>query len=323
MDGVSVTSIDSGKGGTTDKVTQDTSGENSDNGTNESSGTESGNTSNTTASTDGSSNGTETGTGNSTDSSSSVPEAVIKVDSGRTYEASNSLSHMSSDDTEVVTYEESASKGHSADITLGIEGNYVEGEGSLYEYGSDTNNIKIGHYEGSAGYGIEYNPSDNSFKANVVDIGGEFVTIEGNIGTQNDPGDLLAADAHVEALSTGANASLGIEYEDDKFSAGASLKAEATLAEASATGEIHITPKSVYDNTLGAIFDMAGWEDVSALPDSWDHGIVIGATGTIGIGASAAAEAQIVSDDDFTGVQVGTKVGLGPQAGVNLQIGVK
>ncbi len=205
----------------------------------------------------------------------------------------------------------------------GVSGIVAEAKGKSADgYFEGSAKATIGHAEASAGFGYGYDPEKDGYTLGA-EAKAKVSVIEGEAKGTAARG-LLEVGAKGEALSAGAEASTGVTWSKDKVEAGAKAGAEANLVKGEAEGKINITPKTIYDNTIGSV---VGW----ASPDSkyksaakWlDHGVVIGAKGEAGIGAAASAEAKAGATKEMIYAEAGVKLGAGPMAGVKLLLGIK
>ena len=172
-----------------------------------------------------------------------------------------------------------------------------------------------------AGGDVSYTKTADGFVAKA-EAKAEAVVFSGS--AKGSAGGLLEGELSAEVLSARASASAAIVKDAHGAEAKVEAGAEAVLAKVSGKGAVTITPKSIYDNTIGAALNfVTPGSEFAKLPDSWDHGIVIGAEGEAGIGAAAKAEASAGVVDGVYRVSAGLTVGAGPMAGVKAFLGFK
>ncbi len=197
---------------------------------------------------------------------------------------------------------------------------------SLLFYGEEKgNHLHIGRVEANASAGYGYDPKTQTIGLNAK-LDGKVSLLQGQLkGTAL--GKALEGTGKLEVLSAGANLDAGIKLGGkDGFSAKASAGAEATLVKGSLEGKLNLTPKTIYDNTVGRVVGMfAPNSKWTKAPDFLDHGLVLGGSAEAGIGAAAKAEASVGKDEKTGawGFKAGAKAGAGPMAGLKLFIGVK
>lgn len=208
-----------------------------------------------------------------------------------------------------------------AKVAVGYDHKLAEGGHTLLGEDGGDNYLKAGAYnaDAKAGYSFDALKKQHAVtvgvegKASVVELQAKGTTLNG----------ALEGQVNAEALSIeGKFNPLKAEMSPDGFSAVAEAGVEATLIKGSASGQINITPKTVYDNTLGLAVGLFS-EKYSKMPAYMDHGVVIGAKGEAGIGAAAEAHLGVKSENGVTGISMGAKVGAGPMAGLKLFFGVK
>jgi len=216
-------------------------------------------------------------------------------------------------------------KGHEAKVEVKTGVSLIEAEvkgKSADGYFEGSAKATIGHAEASAGFGYGYDPEKHEHtlgaeakaKVSVIEAEAKGTAAKG----------LLEAGVKGEVLSAGAEASAGVTWSKEKVEVGAKAGAEANLIKGEAEGKINITPKTIYDNTLGSV---VGWfspkSKFASAPKWMDHGLVVGAKGELGIGAAASAEAKAGVTKEMIYAEAQLKAGLGPMAGVKLLLGIK
>ncbi len=206
-------------------------------------------------------------------------------------------------------------------LSVGIK---VQKSDDLERFGDKDNFVSLGHYDGSVGTGYDYDPAKDQHSFNVVKLEGRFATVESQAKGSAAKG-LLEAEVKGEVLSVEANVTpLSIVTGKDTFLVKSEAGAEANLVKVAGAGRVNITPKTLYDNTVGTVVEfVAPGSDYAEAPEWLDHGVVVGAGGEAGIGAAAKASAEAGIEDGVAGVEAEVKVGLGPMAGLKLFVGVK
>jgi len=131
-------------------------------------------------------------------------------------------------------------------------------------------------------------------------------------------GGALEGELRGEVLSAeGSFVPFAISISPEGVKAEAEVGAEANLVKATGNFKVNLTLKKILDNTVGIV--VQDWH----APDSWNHGIVIGAKGEAGIGAAAKASAGIGANKEGIYIKAEAKLGLGPMAGLNVIFGFK
>lgn len=200
----------------------------------------------------------------------------------------------------------------------------AEGEVAKYSYDDGSNSAKATALAGKAELksGVSYDKDKKEWSADLVkgELSGSVAAGE----AEHKFGNSGSVKAAGEALSAKAEAGIGISKSPDKFKAGASAGAEANLVKGSLEGMVNVTPKTIYDNSVGRAVDaIYPGSPYAKAPDYLDHGLVLGAQGEAGIGAAAKASADIIKDQAGARMELGAKLGAGPMAGVKAILGVK
>lgn len=211
--------------------------------------------------------------------------------------------------------------------SIGVKAEKKVFDEELLFYGDEEGtNLRIGHAEGKAAVGYDYDPETAVHSIDVVKLEGSPAVVKAETQGKTLKG-ALEGKGEIEALSAGANLDAGVSFGGDVgFEAKAGVGAEANLVKGSAQGQVNITPKTIYDNSIGAVVGLfspgSSW---ASAPDYLDHGIVVGAKGEAGIGAAAKAEAAVGKDEEkgAWGISAEAKAGFGPMAGLKLFLGVK
>lgn len=185
-------------------------------------------------------------------------------------------------------------------------------------YGDEDNNVKIGVHKSALAAGYE---RDFGNKRDIYGLHAEqyFAAATAQAKGSAVKG-LVEGSASAEALSVKASGMIG--YVDGKGFKGvkAEAGAEASLIKGGVSGQVNITPKTLYDNSLGRIVGLAEPE-WGELPAWTDHGIFVGAEAEAGIGAAAKGVAQLNAEN--MSVKAGLLVGAGPMAGFYATFGIK
>ncbi len=121
------------------------------------------------------------------------------------------------------------------------------------------------------------------------------------------------------------SAALSVGYKQTADFKGAEIEGglEAVAVKGEISGSLNVSPKSIYDNTIGQIVrTVTNDENRGHLDEKWNHGVKIGLTGEAGIGAAAKASARAGYIDGIWGVTTGGEIGAGPMAGFKALVGV-
>lgn len=134
---------------------------------------------------------------------------------------------------------------------------------------------------------------------------------------------LVGGKVEGEALSASAEGGVGFRKSEDFAGVEGKIGGELVLVQASAEGTINISPKTLYDNTLGPFLSWVSGDPAKRTLDSaYDHGLRIGGRGEAGVGAAAGASAQAGKIGGAYGVTAEAKAGAGPMAGFKVFVGV-
>jgi len=209
-------------------------------------------------------------------------------------------------------------------IKIGFEAEKKIYDDQLLYYGNENANVKIGHAEASKGFGYGYDPEKGEHEFTLGKLSGKASGIEAELKGKKAKG-LLEGSVKGEALSASGELTLPtVTVSKEKIEAAAKVGLEANLIKGEAEGKINITPKTIYDNTLGSV---VGWfspkSKFASAPKWMDHGLVVGAKGELGIGAAASAEAKAGLTKEMIYAEAQVKAGLGPMAGIKLFFGIK
>ncbi|MBF0233810.1 MAG: PAAR domain-containing protein [Desulfamplus sp.] len=209
----------------------------------------------------------------------------------------------------------------SAEIGFKLEQKTYDNQ--LLYYGNENANVKIGHAESSVGTGYSYDLEKKEHKFTAVEAKGKVSVIEAGAKGKAAKG-LLEGEVKGEALSIAGEAVFGATVSKDSAEVKAGVGAEANLIKGEAKGQVNITPKTIYDNTVGSAVSLFSPKSkFASAPKFLDHGVVIGAKGEAGIGAAAKAEAGAGVKKGVAYVEAEVKLGAGPMAGLKLFLGVK
>lgn len=197
-----------------------------------------------------------------------------------------------------------------------LKAKWLKKEWALYqdEGGDKDNYIKglSGKFEASSTIG--YDIDEQKYEATLVKLVAEGAlgemqrTATGGKGALN--GTVSGA---VGKISGDVN--LGASYGQGKAEVAAGAGVEAIAIEASGEGKLRITPKTIYDNTVGRLTD-------TEASSSWDYGVEVGGKVQAGVGAAAKAEAKAALDQGAATVEAELKAGFGPSAGAKIIFGV-
>lgn len=203
---------------------------------------------------------------------------------------------------------------------LSIEGGR-EGEAHFLTVGDDDY-LTLGYAKGSAKVGYSHDPLTGQHQLDLLNLEGRASVLHGEAETYV-ANNALNLKGDVDVLSAaGSLRPVSVEWGDDVGVSG-EVGASAVVAQASAEGALRLTPKTIYDNSLGAAVNFFSPGSRFAHLPSWtDYGLAGGLRGEVGFGAAASAEYQVGRFDGFTGITLGAKAGAGPMAGVRTFLGI-
>jgi uncharacterized Zn-binding protein involved in type VI secretion len=209
-------------------------------------------------------------------------------------------------------------------IKIGVEFEKKIYDDQLLYYGDENANIKIGHAKADKSFGYGYDPEKGEHEFTLGKLSGKASVIDAEVNFTSEKG-LVDTSLKAEALSVSGEFTLpSITVSKEKLEVATKVGVEANLVKGELEGKINITPKTIYDNTVGSV---VGWfspeSKYTSAPKWMDHGIVIGAKGEAGIGAAASAEAKVGATKEMIYAEAELKAGFGPMAGVKLLFGVK
>ena len=210
------------------------------------------------------------------------------------------------------------------DVAIDAKVSKTSEKDSLY-FGSDDNFLRVGHQESTKSSGYSYDPLEGEHRIDVINLRYKAAVIEGQFKGTTAKG-LLEGKVEYEVLSVDARLTpLSAYYKDSKnYGVESKVGVEAVVAQVEGKAQTNITPKTLYDNTIGravGFFDPQS-KYVSAV-DWLDHGLVLGVAGEAGIGAAAKIEGGFKVDDGVRKLEFGGKLGAGVMAGFKGFIGVK
>lgn len=213
-------------------------------------------------------------------------------------------------------------------VELKWEKDLLEGkQTSLKKLGGEDNYLKFGNVEAKLAKGYKLDLGKGEFEVTPLSLKGKVSGVEGQLQGETLSG-LVGAKGTLEAFSAeGEFTPLSAIANKEGLEVKSGVGAEAALVKGSLEGKINITPKTIYDNTLGAavgaVEGLFREPKLNKLPSSWDHGIIVGAKGEAGIAAAAKAEAALkVTGKEIT-ASAEVKLGVGPMAGLKVFFGVK
>jgi len=191
-------------------------------------------------------------------------------------------------------------------------------ENELLYYGSEDNNIRVGVNDKTYALGYEHDFQSNRDLLGVVaERQVALVTGQG----KHKFGEEAEVSGQFEVLSGKATGTFALVNSADFVGAKGEIGGEANLVKGAVGGQINITPRTVYANTLGKV--------VGAFKPEWKElpsnkyttkGVFLGGGAEAGIGAAAKANAELnLKKMRFDG---GAKVGFGPMAGLSASFGL-
>ncbi len=191
-------------------------------------------------------------------------------------------------------------------------------ENEFLYYGSDDNNVRVGVNDTTFALGYEHD-----FQANrdilglVAEKQFAAVTAQG----KHKFGEDAEIGGQIEVMSAKGSLTVAAISSPDFVGGKIEGGGEINLIKGSAAGQINITPRTVYANTLGKV--------VGAFKPEWKElpsnkyttkGVFIGGGGELGVGAAAKANAELnLKKMRFDG---GAKIGFGPMAGLSTSFGL-
>ena len=196
-------------------------------------------------------------------------------------------------------------------VKIGISHNWLDKENSFRE----NDYFKFLHYQLQARSGYNYDVTKHEHELSLINLKGRFTVLEGDYDKPFGPAN---AGVHGELGTVeGEFTPLALTASPGKVAAKSEVGVEAVLAKGDIHGQVYITPKSVYDATVGHIFDTSAPEYLG------EHGIVVYGKGEAGYGAAAKAEGSVFGGSEGVGAELTVKLGYGPEAGGTLGLTVK
>lgn len=199
-----------------------------------------------------------------------------------------------------------------------VKGQVYSGQRSALLYGDDDTNIQVGMRKAAVAVGYEHDFNDNRDILGLY-IEGQVAGIAGQAkGTLAN--NLLEGNVQGEVLSAKGSAMAGYMRSSDFNGIKAEAGAELNLVKGGASGQVNITPKTIYDNTLGRAVGLVR-PDLRHLSEDYDHGIFFGAEVEGGVGLAAKGTFKANAQD--MSIKMGGLIGAGPMAGVYAIFGIK
>ena len=191
-------------------------------------------------------------------------------------------------------------------------------------YGNENANVKISHADADLKFGYSHDVEKGEHNFTLFQLKGKYAVVDAKAHGKAAKG-LLEGEVKAEALSIAGELTLPtLTVRPGKAEVKAKLGGEANLIKGEAKGQVNITPKTIYDNTIGGV---VGWfspdSKYTSAPKWLDHGVVIGAKGEAGIGAAAEIEGAAGVKDGVYFIEGGAKAGAGPMAGLKVFLGIK
>ena len=192
-------------------------------------------------------------------------------------------------------------------------------EATWLHYGDADNFARFGHVEYQRRHGAGYDAIKNEYYADAIRLQGKVTVVEVQ-GKKSVAKELLSGKLRGEAGSVAADFTVGSTFKDlSNFDAKAEAGFEFVAVQGAAGGEIKITAKTVYDNTIGSVVEFfEPKSDWTRLSKGWDRGVIVGAEGEAGFGAAAKAGVGFENKDGILKGKAGAKAGSGPMAGVKV-----
>ena len=194
---------------------------------------------------------------------------------------------------------------------------------SFLHYGTEDNYVKFGAANKKLETGYHYDPVEESHNLSIISANAGVSAVSAHSEGTHVNG-LLEHEVDFEYLSASAKADLSVVKDKEGVRLNAELGVDATVVSLSGKVQVNITPKSIYDNTVGSLVEFITPGSKFAKAPEWsDHGIVFGVRGEAGFGAAASVGGTIGQMDGAFGVSLSAKVGYGPMAGANTFFGFK
>jgi hypothetical protein len=197
---------------------------------------------------------------------------------------------------------------------LAAEYQWLEESGEYLKFGSDENNIRLGTYDAELKSEMSYDLDKGEFELTPIDAMAKVALAQAHAEGEALKG-LVGGEANAEFMSAEAHGKLSANWQKGQGGAEASVGASAVAAKVDGQASVRLTPKTMYDNTVGRLTN-------TSLSKGWDKGISLGAGGEAGVGAAAEAKAGITKDSGGVSMELGAKVGAGPMLGLAVNVGI-
>ena len=200
------------------------------------------------------------------------------------------------------------------DLVLSIKKTWLDVEGAVKTWGDKDNHLSLLSGKADIESEAAFSLGKGELEVTPVNASVEGELVEGKL-TQTALHGAFKSSETLDVGKVDSNAKITANISKDHAEVGASVGAEAMVIQGTAEGSIRITPKTIYDNTVGR------WTGTEA-SKAWDVGVKLGATGEAGYGVSAKASAGAEINDHEAIVEAKLKIGLGPTLGGDLHFGV-
>ena len=216
-------------------------------------------------------------------------------------------------------------------------------------YGYNNDYVKVGNVHAGFKAGtLEYDPDEQTFSASPIELGAGVSLVEADYEASLFDG-VVGGSVHGEAGSAyftvnPVEFNLGPDGGGIKGEVGAGIYA----GKVEAQGQVALTPVSIYDTLVRKPVSFAGdqvsdlfadldncfkvdhladyiddYTELPALPDDFDHGLVLRVGGEAGYGAVAQASYGVEASSEFTGIYAEADLGLGGALGGDVGLGFK
>ncbi len=194
-----------------------------------------------------------------------------------------------------------------------VSSTWSKDEDRVLYYGDESNNLQIGSYDSEFKSGVAYDPKKREWTADVIDMSGHVTAASWQTQNKIGEADLVEFDTKVDVASLEGKGRVGATWGPNKKEAIAEAELSADLIKGKVSGTLNITPKSIWDNTVGCL----PW--FGKAPKWLDHGLSLGAEGEAGIGVGIGGKVGI-ENNKFV---LGGKLGFGLKLGFSFGIGFK
>ena len=196
-------------------------------------------------------------------------------------------------------------------VKIGWSHKWLDKENSFRE----NDYYKFLHHQLQARSGYNYDVTKKEHELSLINLKGTFTILEGDYDKPLGPANV---GVHGEfGTVEGKFTPVALTASSGKIVAKSEIGIEAVLAKEDIHGQVYITPKSIYDATVGRITDTSAPEYLG------EHGLVVYGKGEAGYGAAAKAEGSIFAGSDGVGTEITAKLGAGPEAGGTLGLIIK